>query len=252
MLEGKVVAITGAGSGIGRAAARLFAQSGARLVIGDRDKGGLAETADGITASGGDVVSLAFDVRDEDGVVAFVKSAVDTYGRLEGAFNNAGVPMAHKLVEDLSLAEWEFVNRVNATGVFLCMKHEIRAMRRTGGGAIVNTSSANGSVGQPHSVEYVASKHAVVGLTRSASTEAVLTGVRVNAVLPGVINTGMVDTKTDRPEIRAHLDAALARHTVGRFGEPEDVAYLVRFLLSDQATFINGAAIAVDGGFTAR
>jgi NAD(P)-dependent dehydrogenase (short-subunit alcohol dehydrogenase family) len=252
MLEGKVVAITGAGSGIGRAAARLFAQSGAKVVIGDRDKGGLAETADGITASGGDVISLAFDVRDEDGVVAFVKSAVDTYGRLDGAFNNAGVPMAHKLVEDLSLDEWEFVNRVNATGVFLCMKHEIRAMRLTGGGAIVNTSSANGSVGQPHSSDYVASKHAVVGLTRSASTEAVLTGVRVNAVLPGVINTPLLVANRDRPEVKAHLDAALARHTVGRFGEPEDVAYVVRFLLSDQAAFINGAAIAVDGGFTAR
>jgi 2,5-dichloro-2,5-cyclohexadiene-1,4-diol dehydrogenase 1 len=252
MLENKVIAITGAGSGIGQAAAVLCAEAGARILAGDLNEAGLEETVARIRAAGGQAHAVRVDVSNEDQVIAFVGAAKQHYGRLDGAFNNAGLQMNNKLLQDLTLEEWTRVNSVNATGVFLCMKHEIVLMRETGGGAIVNTASGNGMVAQPYSTEYVASKHAVVGITRAASTEAVLTGVRVNAVLPGMIETPMVADLITSEEFQPHYQSALARHTIGRFGRAEDVAYVARFLLSDQAAFMNGAAVAVDGGYTAR
>jgi 2,5-dichloro-2,5-cyclohexadiene-1,4-diol dehydrogenase 1 len=252
MLTGKTIIITGAGSGIGRAAACLFAEAGAQLMLADQNEAGVIETAAIVARAGGKALSRRVDVSNEEDVQRLVDETVEAYGRLDGAYNNAGVQMTNKLVEDLTLEDWQRVNTINATGVFLCMKHEIRAMRQTGGGAIVNTASANATVAQPYSSEYVASKHAVLGITRGASTEAVETGVRVNAVLPGMINTPMISELLESPEFRPHYDAALARHTIGRFGEPDDVAYVARFLLSDQSAFVNGAAIAVDGGYSAR
>jgi 2,5-dichloro-2,5-cyclohexadiene-1,4-diol dehydrogenase 1 len=252
MLAGKTIIITGSGSGIGRAAARLFAEAGAQLMLADQNESGVQETAAIVTDAGGKALARRVDVSNEAEVSALVEATLEAYGRLDGAYNNAGVQMVNKLVQDLTIEDWRRVNDINATGVFLCMKHEIKAMRKTGGGAIVNTASANASVAQPYSGEYVASKHAVVGITRGAATEAVETGVRVNAVLPGMINTPMIAGLLESPEFRPHYDAALARHTIGRFGEPEDVAYVARFLLSDQSAFVNGAAIAVDGGYTAR
>jgi NAD(P)-dependent dehydrogenase (short-subunit alcohol dehydrogenase family) len=252
MLEDKVIVITGAGSGIGQAAAVLCAQAGARIVAGDMNQEGLRETVALVERDGGQIVAVKVDVSDEDQVIRFVNTAKERFVRLDGAFNNAGVQMQNKLLQDLSLEEWNRVNSINATGVFLCMKHEIALMRETGGGAIVNTASGNGVVAQPFSTEYVASKHAVVGITRAASTEAVLTGVRVNAVLPGMIETPMVADLVKSEEFQPHYQSALARHTIGRFGKAEDVAYVARFLLSDQAAFMNGAAVAVDGGYTAR
>lgn len=252
MLSGKTIIITGSGSGIGRAAARLFAEAGAQLMLADQNEDGVRETAAIVMDAGGKAIARKVDVSDEAEVSALVAATLEAYGRLDGAYNNAGVQMVNKLVEDLTIDDWRRVNDINATGVFLCMKHEIKAMRKTGGGAIVNTASANALVAQPYSGEYVASKHAVVGITRGGATEAVETGVRVNAVLPGMINTPMIAGLLQSPEFRPHYDAALARHTIGRFGEPEDVAYVARFLLSDQAAFVNGAAIAVDGGYTAR
>lgn len=252
MLSGKTIIITGSGSGIGRAAARLFAEAGALLMLADQNEDGVRETAAIVTNAGGMAIVRKVDVSDEAEVNALVAATLEAYGRLDGAYNNAGIQMVNKLVEDLTTEDWRRVNDINATGVFLCMKHEIKAMRKTGGGAIVNTASANASVAQPYSGEYVASKHAVVGITRGAATEAAETGVRVNAVLPGMINTPMIAGLLKSPEFRPHYDAALARHTIGRFGEPEDVAFVARFLLSDQSAFVNGAAIAVDGGYTAR
>jgi len=252
MLDGKALLITGAGSGIGRAAARLFAEAGARLLIGDQNEDGVQETAEIVRKAGGDIDARRLDVSKEDEVSAFVALAVERFGRLDGAYNNAGVQMVTKLVEDITVDDWRRVNDINAGGVFLCMKYEIPAMRKTGGGAIVNTASANGVVAQAYGAEYIASKHAVIGLTRGAACEAVETRVRVNAVLPGMINTPMVADLLNSPDFRPHYDAALARHTIGRFGEPEDVAYVARFLLSDQSAFMNGAAVAVDGGYTAR
>lgn len=141
---------------------------------------------------------------------------------------------------------------VNATGVFLCMKHQMAVMRRTGGGVIVNTSSGSGALGQPLSSEYVASKHAVLGLTRAASTEASLTGVRVNAIMPGMVETPMVLERLNHPDFKALREKMLDRHSLGRFAQPEDIASVARFLLSDQSSFVNGATIPVDGGYSAR
>lgn len=252
MLNEKVVIITGAGSGIGRAAAKLFSSAGARLLLGDWNEEGLEHTQCIVREAGGTVDAIRVDVSDEASVKALLKRAMELYGRLDGAFNNAGVKMSGQLVQDICSDDWHRINGINATGTFFCIKHEIAAMRETGGGAIVNTASANGLVAQANSADYVASKHAVIGLTRAASTEAGLTGVRVNAVLPGTINTPMVAELLVNPEFRPFYDSALARHTIGRFGEPEEVASVARFLLSDQASFVNGAAIPVDGGYTAR
>ncbi|MBW8911045.1 MAG: glucose 1-dehydrogenase [Sphingomonas sp.] len=252
MLENKIIIITGAGSGIGRAAAVLFAEAGARLVIADVNEQAVNDTRTMIVANGSEAIAIRIDVSSEDDAKQLAQTAIDTYGRLDGAFNNAGVQMRNRLLQDLSLEEWNLVNSINATGVFLCMKYQIPAMRLGGGGAIVNTASGNGVVAQPYSTEYVASKHAVVGITRAASTEAAETGVRVNAVLPGMIETPMVADLINSPDFKPHYDSALARHTIGRFGTADDVAYVARFLLSDQSAFVNGAAIAVDGGYTAR
>jgi 2,5-dichloro-2,5-cyclohexadiene-1,4-diol dehydrogenase 1 len=251
-LTNKSIIVTGAGSGIGRATAAILAKAGARIIAADMNEESAAQTAAQITATGGTAKSIRVDVSKEADVEAMVQFAVASFGRLDGAFNNAGVQMNNKLVQDLSFAEWSKVIGVNTTGVFLCMKYEIPAMRKTGGGAIVNTSSGNGVVANPYSVEYVASKHGVLGATRGAACEAVVTGVRVNAVLPGMIETPMIEDLLKSPEFKPHYDAALARHTIGRFGKPEDVGYAVAWLLSDEAGFMNGAAIAVDGGYTAR
>jgi NAD(P)-dependent dehydrogenase (short-subunit alcohol dehydrogenase family) len=252
VLQGKSVIITGAGSGIGRAAALLFAEAGAKLVVGDRSLANIEETAALVRAAGGDIIAQQADIIDESQVAGLVDLALHHFGQLDGAFNNAGVQMVNKLTQDLTIEDWNSVNGINATGIFLCMKYEIQAMRKSGGGAIVNTASANGMVAQPYSTEYVASKHAVIGITRGAASEALETGVRVNCVLPGMINTPMIADLIKSPEFRPHYDSALARHTIGRFGEPEDVAYVARFLLSDQSAFMNGASVAVDGGYTAR
>jgi len=252
MLIGKNVAITGAASGIGRSAAILFAEAGASVFLGDWNLEGVEETAQLVVSAGGSAEARRLDVSDEDEARAFVEAAASTYGKLDGAFNNAGVTGASKLFHELSAEEWHQVNSVNATGVFNCMKYEIRAMSTVGGGAIVNTSSSNGMIAEPYAGGYVASKHAVVGMTRAAAAEARHTGVRVNAVLPGLIITPMVDGYLDGAENAAYLAFQTERHTLGRFGQPDEVATVARFLLSDQASFVNGAAVPVDGGFLAR
>lgn len=252
MLKNKVIIVTGAGSGIGRAASIICAQAGARVLATDYNEASARETAAMIGRQAGIAKAMQVDVSKESDVIAMVDFAVKSFGRLDGAFNNAGVPMHNKLVEDLSEAEWDRVLDINLKGVFFCIKHETLAMRSTGGGAIVNTSSANGLVGQPYGAEYIASKHGVVGLTRGAACDAATTKVRVNAVLPGVIKTPMVAERLADKEFKAFFDTVLARHTVGRLGEPEDIGYAVKWLLSDEASFMNGAAVCVDGGYTAR
>lgn len=252
MLDGKVVAITGGGSGIGRAAVGLFAEAGAKLIVGDIDEISAKSAALSVEAAGGEALAVVVDVSDERGVHAMMDAALDRFGRIDGAFNNAGVPRSAKPVEELDLEEWHHVMDVNATGVYLCMKHQVRAMWRTGGGAIVNTCSASGSLGQALASDYVASKHAVLGLTRAVSTEYGRTGVRVNAIMPGMVETPMVMERLNHPDFQGHREALLDRHSVGRFAQPDDIALVARFLLSDQSRFINGAAIPVDGGYSAR
>ena len=221
-------------------------------MVSGRRESDLDEPVRAVRDAGGHAVAFTADVSEEEDVAAMVDCALSSFGRLDGAFNNAGVEMHNKLVDELDEGEWDSVLDINAKGVFLCMKHEIKAMRRTGGGAIVNNSSMNGVVAIAHSTEYTASKHAVIGATRGAASEARETGVRVNAVLPGLIVTPMIEKLKDDPGFKDHFERALERHSIGRFGQPEDVGYAVKWLLSDEAAFINGAMLAVDGGYTAR
>lgn len=248
----KVIIVTGAGSGIGRATANILADVGASVIVTDYDEASARDTAESINNKGGKAAALRVDVIKEQDVIAMVDFALETYGRIDGAFNNAGLQMQNKLVEELEESDWDRVLDVNLKGVFLCMKHEIAAMRKTGGGAIVNTSSGNGVVANPYASEYCASKHGVLGLTKGAACEAAITGVRVNAVMPGMIMTPMIADLVKDPNFKEHHDIALARHTIGRFGQPEEIGYAVKWLLSDEASFVNGAGIPVDGGYTAR
>jgi len=254
MLEGKSIIVTGGGGGIGRAAAMNFAASGARVMVVDWSADAGVETRDMVRAAGGDIEFAQVDVSDEAGVQAMVAATVEQFGRIDGAFNNAGIQMHLKLLPDLSFEEYEKVIKVNLHGVFFCMKHEIAAMRKTGGGAIVNTSSTGGQMAIPMSAEYAATKHGVIGLTRAGAAEARLTGVRVNAVLPSLIETQMIADLMASDDFAGSSESAaiLDRHSIGRFGKPDDVARAAKWLLSSESAFINGVALPVDGGFTAR
>ena len=252
LLKDKVIIVTGAGSGIGLATAVILARAGARVALCGREIATLDDAQRKIAAAGGTAVALKADVGEETEVIAMVERTVSAFGRVDGAFNNAGVPMHNKPTDELEAEEWDAVMDVNLRAVFLCMKYEIKAMRRTGGGAIVNNSSVDSVMAVPGWTEYTTSKHAVNGLTRGAAAETRKTGVRVNAVLPGYIVTPMSERLLDDPALKEENAIALDRHSVGRFGQPEDVGYAVKWLLSDEASFVNGAMLAVDGGFTAR
>jgi NAD(P)-dependent dehydrogenase (short-subunit alcohol dehydrogenase family) len=249
LLADKVILVTGAGSGIGRAAALLFAREGAKVGVLDRD----AAQADAtVAAIEGEAIPLVADVSDDASVAAAVDALVAHFGTLDGAFNNAGVEMANKLLLDLTDDDWRRMMGVNLDGVFSCMKHATRAMQGKGG-AIVNNSSGDGIIGAPYAADYVAAKHGVIGLTRAASCEARYTGVRVNAILPGLILTPMVEERLiGNPAFEKQMAPMVERHSIGRYGKPEDVAEAACWLLSDRSAFINGALLTVDGGYTAR
>ncbi len=239
--------ITGAAGGIGRAAALVFAREGARLTLTDRDAGRGQETLDLVRKAGGTANFLAGDISSEPFVEEVVASAVQTYGRLDCAFNNAGIiSELAEPVGNYSLAEWDRVLRINLTSMFLCMKYETSAMLRTGGGAIVNTSSALGQVGQYNMPAYCASKAGVLGLTRATALDYATKNIRVNAIMPGVIETPMTKEGVfvKMPGLEEIL---LAQHPIGRFGRPEEVASAALFLCSDAASYITGHALAVDG-----
>jgi NAD(P)-dependent dehydrogenase (short-subunit alcohol dehydrogenase family) len=248
MLNDRVIIVTGGAGGIGRATALLLAAAGARIVVSDVDGAG-EETAAMIREQGGQAAFVKADIGLEAEVAALVDETVNLHGRLDGAFNNAGVEQAFLPLHELSLEQWEHALRIDLTGVFLCMKYQIRAMLAGGGGAIVNTASALGQVAIPRAAEYVAAKHGVVGITRAAALEYSASNIRVNAVLPGIIRTPMIERAIEHPDFAPFFDKLLDHHPIGRFGQPREVGEAVKWLLSDAASFVTGAMIAVDGGY---
>lgn len=245
-LKDKVALVTGAGSGIGRSTAIAFAREGAKVVVTDVDDAGGAETLDRIRAAGGEAVFAHVDVSDLDQVQTAVALAVDTYGRLDCAHNNAGWEGPTAPIQDYPVDAMDRILAIDLKGVWNCLKAELAVMQA--GSSIVNTSSVAGIIGFPGSSGYVASKHAVIGLTRTANLEAAPRGIRVNAVLPGVIETPMVERAfAANPGMR---DAIVPLHPLGRTGRPEEVAEAVVWLCSDKASFVTGASLVVDGGWT--
>ncbi len=250
MLDGKKILITGAGSGIGRASAIAFARWGAHVAVCDLHPDGGEATVEEITAAGGVAAFCKVDVSNEADVERMVGSTVDRFGRLDGAFNNAGIGMRNKSVMDLTEADWRAVLDVNLTGVFFCIKHEMRAMRETGGGSIVNAASAAGLRGQINAGDYVTSKHGVIGLTRTAAIEGGQIGIRVNALCPGLTMTPLTEELMRDPVYAPTVDELLKRHVIGRFGMPDDIANAAGWLLSDMSSWITGTPLSVDGGLT--
>ncbi|MEM7541123.1 MAG: SDR family oxidoreductase [Pseudomonadota bacterium] len=248
--EGKVGFVTGAGSGIGRAASLALAREGAKVLVTDLNFEGCEETVKLITDGGGSAVALKLNVADEVEVGKAVRKAADDFGTLDIAFNNAGIagPMAR--ISEYPDADYHQVIATNLTGVWFCMKHEINVMRETGGGSIINTASAAGLVGTHSASAYCAAKHGVVGMTKSVALEYAKSGIRVNAVCPGGIKTNMVaSADRDYPGFASKLEQ---NEPMGRLGEPEEIANAVVWLGSDSSSFTTGTTLAVDGGYTAR
>ena len=248
-LEDKVAVVTGSGRGIGRAIVMAMAHEGAKVVIAARRVPNSEETVAMIKDAGGEATFVRTDVSQAAAVEALVEKTVATYGRLDYAFNNAGDRGAWVTTADYSEADWDRVISINLTGVWLCMKFEIRQMLSQGGGAIVNMSSIGGLVGGPGAA-YIASKHGVMGLTKTAALEYATSGIRVNAVCPGVIlSPRWKDWFQNDPDLEARVNAL---HPIGRAGTPEEVAEAVVWLCSDAASFVTGHAMSVDGGFVAQ
>ena len=251
LLEGKSALITGGGGGIGRATALAFAREGARVAVADAAADSAQETVRLINQAGGQAMTLTGDVTEATVVEGMVKSVVSAYGRLDCAFNNAGiagfqVDASGKKTADWSEAAFDRMIAVNLKGVWLCMKHELTQMVAQGGGAIVNTASIAGLVGLPTSSAYVAAKHGVVGLTKTAAIEYAADNVRVNAVCPGYIETKMTEDA-----MRRRGGQILALVPYRRMGKPEEIAEMVLWLCTDRASYVSGAAYNVDGGYMA-
>ena len=245
----KVALVTGGSSGIGRATALAFARDGVKVAVADLNIVGGQETVSLITGAGGEACFIEADMGEAASVAAMVKKTVETYGRLDYAHNNAGIEGVLKRTAEQTEEDWAPVIQINLTGVWLCMKYEVPHMLQQGGGAIVNTASGAGLIGVKRMAAYVASKHGVVGLTKTAALEYAKSGIRVNAVCPGVIKTAMVDRVSgNRPDV---LDKMIAAEPIGRSGQPEEIAEAVVWLCSDAASFVTGHAMAVDGGAVA-
>jgi meso-butanediol dehydrogenase / (S,S)-butanediol dehydrogenase / diacetyl reductase len=249
-LEGRVAIVTAGGSGIGAATARCLASEGAAVVVADLSGRRADQVVGAITTNGGRAVAIKMDVADSDAVQATIRLAIETFSRLDILFNNAGMAEVAPLHET-SLESWNRVIAVTLTGTFLGMKYALPIMRRQGRGAIINTASVSGVAGDYGLASYNAAKAAVINLTRSAAIENARHGIRVNCVCPGSIRTRaaeILDPNHAAELRRRHAEA----HPIGRIGEPEEIASTVRFLASDEASFITGATIMVDGGLTAH
>jgi NAD(P)-dependent dehydrogenase (short-subunit alcohol dehydrogenase family) len=251
MLDGKSALVTGGGSGIGRATALAFAREGAWVAVADLTLEAAQKTVAEIEAKDGKAVAIACDVTDDDAVAAMVAATVDAFGGLDCAFNNAGIApfqvnAGGQKIADVAPEAWRRVIDVNLTGVWTCLRHEVAQMRTQGGGVIVNTASILGLVGSPTSSAYVAAKHGVVGLTKTAAADHAEEGIRVCAVCPGYIETPMTEET-----MRRRGGRIMARVPMGRMGTAGEIAEAVVWLCSERAGFVTGVAWAVDGGYTA-
>src|SRR6184192_1542237 len=248
-VAGSVVLITGGNAGIGRAAALEFAKQGAKVVVSGRREREGEEVVAGIKASGGEAIFVRADVSKERDVKAMIDRTLATFGRLDCAFNNAGIEQALTPLPDQTEETYDQIMNVNVKGVWLSLKHEIPAMLKTDGGAIVNNSSVAGLIGFAMAPVYVASKHAVTGLTKSVALEYAKQNIRVNAVAPGAIETRMFRDFATAPEVRQMLESA---QPMGRIGQPQEIASTVVWLCSNDASFITGQIFPIDGGYTAQ
>jgi NAD(P)-dependent dehydrogenase (short-subunit alcohol dehydrogenase family) len=248
-LQDKVGIVTGGTSGIGRDAAVLFAKAGARVVVAGRREAEGKETIDLVRAAGGEGLFVKTDVSRAAEVHALVQKTVEKFGRLDVAFNNAGIEGNWLPIAEQSEEDWDRTIAINLKGTWLCLKYEIQQMlKQGGGGAIVNMASVAGMVGSPGAATYCASKHGVMGLTKSAALETAKSGIRVNAVCPAVIETPMGERLWGEPEARKF---ALGFHPIGRFGRPMEIAEAVVWMCSDRASFMTGQSLVLDGGFLA-
>jgi NAD(P)-dependent dehydrogenase (short-subunit alcohol dehydrogenase family) len=250
LLEGKVALITGASSGMGRASALEFANQGAKVIVADYVADGGERTAAVIRDKGGEATFVQVDVSNPAQVEAMIKKAVDTYGRLDFAHNNAGIEGIMGPAADCTVENWNRIIATNLTGVWLCLKYEVPQMLKQGGGAIVNTASAAGLGGIAGLAAYCSSKHGVVGLTKAAAKDYARAGIRVNAVCPGPIETPMLARIADVARL-ATLDNTAGSTPMGRNGKPEEVAKVVVWLCTNEASYVTGVAMPVDGGYEA-
>jgi NAD(P)-dependent dehydrogenase (short-subunit alcohol dehydrogenase family) len=261
--NGKVALVTGAAAGIGRATALAFARAGARVIVADIDATVGEETAAQIKAANGEAAFVRADVSRSDDIKALVRRTIDLYGRLDCAHNNAGTEGARARIAALREEDWARTIAINLTGVWLCMKFEIQQMAKQGGGAIVNTASTAGHVGFARHCAYAASKHGVIGLTKTAALEYMKLGIRVNAVSPGLISTAMIDRGIDRAgdtsnQLFQRVRRQIIRRSLSmqqpakRMGSPEEVAEAVVWLCSESASYVNGHTLVVDGGMIAE
>jgi len=249
IMEGKVVIITGAASGIGRATSLIFAREGARVIIADVNEKGGEETLAMVNKQGHQGMFVRTDITVETDVKTLIERAINAHGRLDAAYNNAAIEGYQALTADVPVHEFDKIMAANIKGVYLCMKYEIQAMLKTGGGAIVNTASAAGLVGIPGMGAYCASKHAVIGMSKTAALEYAKLGIRVNCVCPGAIDTPMLARVSNADP--ALLGALIAAEPIGRMGKPSEIGEAAVWLCSDHASFVTGHAMSVDGGLVA-
>ena len=245
--NGKAALVTGGAAGIGRVIALAFARQGASVVVADINLAGAQETIRRIEAVGGTGVSRQADVASEEDVRNLIAFAVERYGKLDFACNNAGIGSGQMPIAELPRERWDRIIAVNLTGVFQCLKYELQQMVKQGSGSIVNIASVASFIGSPGMAGYVATKHGVMGLTKTAALEVATKGIRVNAVAPGIVNAGLTDSSS-----KEFIETALAAHPIGRMAEAEEIAAAVVWLCSDEASFVLGHTLPVEGGMTIR